>query len=273
VLSSLLAIAILCCIALFMKRPATPVAISSKVSPEIQLFWNHFVDHGERPLVVFSNAEFIGRPELGMRYFDPKRDRREEILDHYTGTGEVIGVQELSSLLFELGTAPRLKRGRLLSIDDVKNSDVVFIGSPRENLSLRELPTLQDFVFTKPTMSAENPTRQPDNTLILNNHPAPGEPSHFAAGSDLPVTKDYAVVSLLPGLSQSRWMLVLAGTTTLGTQAAVEYVCHQKSVAELVRRAARPDQKGIVPFESVIEVGISGGVPVRMELVALHRHD
>ena len=39
------------------------------------------------------------------------------------------------------------------------------------------------------------------------------------------LTEDYAVVGFLPGLNPARSVLILAGTTTFGTQAAVEYVC------------------------------------------------
>ena len=41
----------------------------------------------------------------------------------------------------------RVKRGSLLSLDDVKNNDMIFVGSPAENLTLREIPSSQDFVF------------------------------------------------------------------------------------------------------------------------------
>src|SRR6266545_1433489 len=99
------------------------------------------------PLVVFSNAEFVGRPETGMRYFNPARDARTPILDHYTGFGEVLGIHELDRVFGLLNHGIRVKRGRLLTLDDAENSDLVYVGSPSENMVLREIPTTREFVF------------------------------------------------------------------------------------------------------------------------------
>ena len=55
---------------------------------------------------------------------------------------------------------------------------------------------------------------------------------------------------------------VLAGTTTIGTQAAVEYVCRAKSIDELLRRLNRPAISDVGPFEAGLRVKVSRGVPV-----------
>ena len=39
-----------------------------------QTFWKGFASGPEEPWVVFSNAAFVGRPETGMRYRNPKVD-------------------------------------------------------------------------------------------------------------------------------------------------------------------------------------------------------
>jgi hypothetical protein len=62
-------------------------AVSSKHQPvpvAYQTFWKGFVSGPSEPWVVFSNAAFVGRPETGMRYFDPAADSNSLILDHYT---------------------------------------------------------------------------------------------------------------------------------------------------------------------------------------------
>ncbi len=35
-----------------------------------RVFWNGFVSGQEEPWVIFSNANFVGRPEIGLRYYD-----------------------------------------------------------------------------------------------------------------------------------------------------------------------------------------------------------
>jgi hypothetical protein len=236
------------------------------LAPELRRFWGTFTEGPEPPLVVFSNAEFVGRPETGMRYFDPARDAREDILDHYTGVGEVMAVHELDRVFTALRHPVRVKRGRLLTWDEARNVDLIFIGSPSENLSLRELPNTQNFVFEV----LKTPAR-PYDLAIVNRNPRPGERAAYSASSSLPVTEDYSIVSLLPGLVPARKVLVLAGTTTLGTQAAVEYVCRSVKLQELFTKLKLRADDRIPDFEAVLHVKISGGVPVQSRIVALRQ--
>jgi hypothetical protein len=64
-------------------------------------------------------------------------------------------------------------------------------------------------------------------------------------------------------------VLILAGNTTMGTQAAVEYVCRKKSVEELLLRLSVSQTGQLKPFEAVIRVKVTRGVPVGTELIAL----
>jgi hypothetical protein len=85
------------------------------------------------------------------------------------------------------------------------------------------------------------------------------------------LTEDYAVISLVPALNPSRGMLILAGTTTIGTQAAVEYVCRQNTLEELLLRLSVGDSGQVKPFEAVLRVKVTRGVPVETQLVALRK--
>jgi len=60
-----------------------------------QIFWSRFVTAPQPPWVIFSNANFVGRPQTNMHYFNPSTDSRAVILDHYTGVGEVLAIHEL----------------------------------------------------------------------------------------------------------------------------------------------------------------------------------
>src|SRR5205085_1634133 len=96
--------------------PQSALSGAPPVPPVVRTFWQRFVERPELPLVVFSNAEFVGRPETGMRYFDQAHDSRDAILDHYTGVGEVLAMHELDRVFATLNHAIRVKRGRLLSL-------------------------------------------------------------------------------------------------------------------------------------------------------------
>ena len=234
----------------------------------LRRFWSNFTGRADPPVVVFSNAEFVGRPETGMKYFDGKRDDRAQILDHYTGVGEVTAIHELDQVFFQLGQRLRVKRGRLLTFDDAKQNDLIFVGSPSENLSLRELPNLQEFVFRR----IESAERRGGDLNIVNLRPQPGEARRFLATANIPLTEDYSVIGYFPGIGAGRWELILAGITTIGTQAAVEYVCRPKQLEQLFQRLGAQNGQAPPPaFEAVIRVKVSAGVPVNTELVALHK--
>jgi hypothetical protein len=218
----------------------------------------------ERTWVVFSNAEFVGRPETGLRYLDPAKDKNEAIFDHYTGIGEVMAIHELDQLFTQFGHGVVVKRGRLLAMDDVKNNDLIFVGSPSENLALRDLPAMQEFQFRR----ADSGSRKAD-LEVFNVHPIQGEQQSYFASAGLPLKEDYAVIGMLPGPTRQHSVMTLAGITTIATQAAVEYVCNADSVEQLLKRV-RSAGGEVMPFEAVIRVSVSRGVPVSSQLLAVH---
>jgi hypothetical protein len=152
-------------------------------------------------------------------------------------------------------------------LDDAKNNDLIFIGSPSENLTLLEIPSTKEFVFRQISSGPRT-----GNVEIVNVHPESGEPkSYLSTPSDETLAEDYSVVALVKGLNPSRSELILAGTTTIGTQAAVEYVCQPDSLEKLLLRLAVANSGELKPFEAVIRVKVTRGVPVGSELVALRK--
>jgi hypothetical protein len=241
------------------EKPNVPMAL--------QVFWRGFLTGPAEPWVIFSNAAFVGRPDSGMRYYSSARDGQAHILDHYTGVGEVLAVHALDNVFGKLQQPIRVKRGSLFSLDDAKNNDLIFMGSPSENLTLLEIPSTAEFVFKR---ISSGPRK--GEVEIINVHPESIEPkSYLATPSDEPLTEDYSVVALVKGLNPSRSALILAGTTTIGTQAAVEYVCQPDSLEKLLLRLSVSNSGELKPFEAVIHVKVTRGVPVGTELVALRK--
>jgi hypothetical protein len=72
--------------------------------------------------------------------------------------------------------------------------------------------------------------------------------------------------SKMRGLKPGRRILVLAGTNTCGVQALAEFVSRPDLIGELLSRL--PLSRGSIPdFEALVEVKISGGVPIHSRLV------
>lgn len=228
-----------------------------------QTFWNPFLRGPQEPIVVFSNAIFVGNPETGFRYFVPSRDSRDQINQHYTGIGELLGVLELDRLFQKLGGHFFVKPGGLFTFDEARNNSLIFVGSPMENLTLRQIPTTQEFVFRRVPIG-ENQW----NEVIADLHPRAGEtgiyPPASEAGKD---DTDYALIALMPGLDHSHWTLILAGRSTVSTQAAVDYVCDQSSLNELLQRLNYTSGTDVKPFEALLRVKSAHDVPIEAKLV------
>lgn len=230
-------------------------------------FWKGFITGPDEPWVIFSNAQFVGTPTSGMRYYDAKRDGSAQILDHYTGVGEVLAVHNLDLVFASLRRSIRVKRGSLFSLDDAKNNDLIFIGSPSENLTLQEIPSTHEFLFRRVQGGPRD-----GNMEIVNVHPRAGESSTFLASpSNVPLTEDYSLVALVKGINPEHSELILAGTTTIGTQAAVEFVTRENYLATLLQALAVSDPSQLSPFEAVIRVRVAKGVPVESSLVAVRK--
>jgi hypothetical protein len=246
-------------------EPAMAAPSATRAAGPLAAFWRPFTSGIEEPWVIFSNAAFVGRPETGMRYYNSREDSKVAVYDHYTGVGEVLAIHALDDAFGTLGRRIRVKRGSLFSLDDVKNNNLIFVGSPSENLSLLDIPGTQEFVFQR---VASGP-RQGD-LAIVSKHPKPGEASaYLASPSSAPLTEDYSVVGLIPGIGSGRYVMILAGTTTFGTQGAVEFVCRQESVEKLLHEIPGSGAGPIKPFEALVRVKIARGVPVGTELVAV----
>jgi hypothetical protein len=267
VLSVLLAATVSTTAFLLSQRTRTQAATTQPVPPAYQIFWSRFLAAPQPPWVIFSNANFVGRPQTNMRYFNPSTDSREAVLDHYTGVGEVLAIHELDRVFGVLNRQLRVKRGALFSLDDVRNNDLIFIGSPAENLTLLEIPGTQEFVFQKVKTGPRT-----GDVEVVNVHPVPGESQvSMASPTSQSVSEDYAIVALKPGLDPAHSMLILAGTTTVGTQAAAEYVCREDSLNELLRRLGVSKADEMKPFEALLRVKVTHGVPVISDLVAVRK--
>ncbi|HEV3198183.1 MAG TPA: helix-turn-helix domain-containing protein [Bryobacteraceae bacterium] len=239
---------------------------TANVPPLVEEFWQPFLKSPLPPLIVFSNHRFVGSSATGLRAFREGVDPVADSNDTYSGTGTVMAVSELSNLFSLSGRPPRLKRAELLTWDEAKDANVAFVGAPEANSRVGELAPLQHFKFKS---SHEEPRFGVGG--IINVHPAEGEdPAYFGSGQ--PYTFDYAVIAMLPNLHPERKVLILAGTNTYGCQAAADFLTRPDLLRELYRRLGVPQGGKMPDFEVLLKVSVSGGVPMRAEVLIVRRH-
>ena len=230
-------------------------------SNAVDRFWAPFLAD-DAALVIYSNAVFTGNSKTGLKYAAPQDARQgpaaEDFVDTYTGIGELASVYDITQLFDQHHAHFLLKRSMLVTWDEARGNNLIFLGSVAENASLRVLPPTRDFIMTAGDGFAG----------FINTKPKPGEPGLYAR-PEHPLLKDYAIVALLPGLQTGKRMLVFSGLTTFGTQAAVEFACHRDTAEQLLSAAAGTHGE-IRPFEALLETSIGGGVPLQTRLVSLH---
>lgn len=242
-----------------------PASRQATDNTAVDKFWQPFFANGEDPpLVVFSNALFFGNSTDGLRYapqqIAPTTQGTSDLVDTYTGIGELAAVYSLTRLFDAHHSQFILKRSLLMTWDEAQAKNLIFIGSTAENPSLRVLQSTEDF-----SMMAT-----PDSAGVVNHHPKAGEPAVYSR-PEHPLKVDYAILALRPGVQPGTRMLIFSGLTTFGTQAAVEYVCHPETTAELLKQIT--DSRGQIHFfEAVLETTIGGGVPLETHLVTIRVH-
>jgi len=262
--------------------------------------WQPFIVTDQPPLIVYSNALFL-MSESGdlYRYYNDTShsfamgaqvpsvvglERRGPIpngvgplyyFDSYTGTGEVIAMSRIAELLARSGQNFLVKRSRIASYEDVKNRNVIFLGTSLEDSILGKLPVESDLVFEEPTGQ-----QFVGRLLIRDRHPAPGKPAIYEFQRDertKALQAEYALISLLPGVSPNQYILVLAGLSTLGTQAAAEFATSDKNMLVLDQMQPKvPGNATQFPyFQALLEIQIRDGIAVKTDCLLvreLHRN-
>lgn len=237
------------------------------VPKALGIFWAPFLRSSGGPFVIYSNARFVGNPLSGMRYFNAAHDTNQHATPYYTGVGEVMGAVELDNLFHVFGKSFRLKRSGLFTLDDALNNDLIFLGTKVEDVPLRAIPNTREFVLR----------RLPGDTSrwwdIVDTHPPKGAPSIYRNTlTDSNMTgEDFALVAFLPGLGSSHSILILEGISTLGTQAAVDFVCTPSSVQELLDRLNTKSGSPPPFFEALLKVNVANNVPLQTQLLAVRK--
>jgi hypothetical protein len=260
---------------------------STRLSSPFRSLWEPFLVAGSPPLIVYSNPAFLlGKPGVLYRYdsptvlsmptgsrvaalenrgSDPGRPEQTGpfiYLDGYTGSGEVVAAVGITQFLTAHGEPFLIRRSRIVSYEDIKDHNVIFLGSIKENHLLNKLPLAQELIFEPPP-----PDQYLTGTRVRDLHPPPGYPAIYGMQLD-PATgaiqAEYALICLLPGVSEGRYVLCLAGITTLGTQAAADFVTSERYMRlwERMPEVAAVMQSRSRFLQALLEVQVRDGVPL-----------
>lgn len=251
-------------------REAAPRNSSSSLASHSQtalaILWDPFVHSQKEPFIVFRNRTWIGNLDTGMRRFDPSRDNPNQQIQRYTGIGEVMGVAELARVFRHFESDFLVKPDSLFTIDDARDANLIFLGAPDEAPNLNGLPATTEFSILRLESGPES------RRAIVENHPRAGSTTVYARtfGKD-GIETNYAIFALKRGLDPSHWTLFFEGTSSVATQAVVDYACSDRSVTGLLNQLHVTNSSSLKPFEGLLRIKVAHDVPVETELLDLRQ--
>lgn len=282
----------------FAPATGTQLAPGNSADP-VKAFWSGFLGNDPAPVIAYPDAVFLLDDSNDLfRFRRGASDDRGAVVDPhlaqqfasspslvakagqlyyengYTGTGELQGIAMLSNLFGQMGVKATVKPSRDITPDDLRQHNVILLGSPFQNVAVAQLITPGDFNFKNPDSRHEEWRAQ-----IVNSHPRANEASAYGTERD-PGTQalrgDYALITIQPGLIPGRYIAVLGGLDTTGTEGAILFATSRPGVEELSRAfTASPGSgtKGDMPlFQALIRVRLEKGYDVLgANLVTMHR--
>jgi len=103
---------------------------------------------------------------------------------------------------------------------------------------------------------------------IVNDHPRSGEQALYAFSGRDPGRRGYALIGLKRNLSGDGYTLLLGGTTSAGTDAAIEFLMNPASMAPLMQQAMRPNG-AIAEFEVLLQCVLQANGSTDIQLLGL----
>lgn len=181
--------------------------------------------------------------------------------DEYTGMGEAIGLARITDIFRTAGRSPLLKQSRTVSPEDLKNHNVILLGSVWVNEWSGKLPIKEDFTYTQ-------------NATIKNNNPHPGEELEYSPkfDSEGKLVEDYGLITVKPNISYKNIVMVVAGIHSEGTEAAAEYATSSDYLKNFNDRLLQMANLSGPPryYQALLKVAVDNGIPTTISLITIH---
>jgi hypothetical protein len=281
-------------------KNASALAESLVVRPSdpVRVFWSNLIGNDPAPVLAYPDAVFLLDNSNDLfRFRRGASDDRGALVDPhvalqfasnpdlvsragqlyyenaYLGSGDMRGLTILANLFGQMGLRPIIKPSREITPDDLKQHNVIMLGSSFQNFAVAQLSNTGDFSFRNPDTRLEE-----WRGMIVNAHPRPNEAAIYHTERD-PVTQvlktDYSLISIQPGVVPGRYIANLGGLDTTGTEGAVLYATSRPGVEELSRTLAslgEPTPKDAPAlFQALISVRLEKGYEVLgSSLVSVH---
>jgi hypothetical protein len=256
----------------------------SAVMPEsLAWFWKPFLPPSDAPIITIPNHPLLRAAHDGdstqtlaggheipksslpefrdtIHFHELKRFVFVPSLTDFTSVGETLGVVNLCEMFSSVGQKCRVQQSRLVNLDEIKGDNAILLGG-NQAWSGRVFLNKEGFQF--------------QSGVIFNRSPHPGELPVYKPEFDSvtnQLTRDYALVLMLPNETKDKRVLLIYGIYTQGSQAAIEFLTNPERMTELQKTLLdlAPDHKTIPAyFQLLLTTTVENSVPGKSSLVAL----
>ena len=268
-----------------LRRQTKASAQSREMSGVFELVWGAFLKDGNPALLVMGNpsvyrfwqptdptslskmrvaltldeskamGDTLGRERLVVN--NPPSSQLMLAYDEYACLGEAMGLYRLTGLFNKMGKNLTLKQSRRLVSEDLKNHNAILFGNSWVKEWVGNAPIRKCFT-TGPAASIS------DQNLL------PGDEREYVAKYDEETGKlieDYALIVVKPGISERKTVMIVAGTRSEGTQAAVEYLTDENYLVDLNQRFHRTIGAFPKYFQVLLKVSVDNGIPTDISVI------
>jgi hypothetical protein len=167
-------------------------------------------------------------------------------------------VSSISQLPVVVKDRFKVRYAREVTLDDLKQSNVILLGSLDSNPWVELFQKDLNFQFESSPKS--------DDVVVHNLHPMAGEKAFYETNQTDPARSTFGVIAVTPNLGGTGHVLLIEGINMAGTEAAADYLFSDAS-APLLSQIF--DSKGnILPFEVLLETSNIGANAPRPRIVS-----
>lgn len=214
-------------------------------------FWAPLTLHGKTVLISVAQPTAY-EPASGSTQTLTPNDRMVPLRNALVGTGDAFALADIARYLSTSHIEWQMVASNDLPSQDLRTGPVVLIGVHSNLWTTRMMAGLH-YTFGA-------------NNSVLEEGKVVSKWSLPTLSPDWQTTEDYAIVSRFKNRQTGQIILVLAGLTNSGTQAAGEFVTSNDLLSEALRAAPKGWQNGNVQL--VLHTRLIGRTPDRPSVVA-----
>lgn len=271
-----LAIVLLCAIAIIGWRLIARDRAAATAKPELR-FWASIFDPARLTIIAPADSSLVlidemTGTEIQLQDYMTKRYRSFTpppgmehlwsvlVESQYTNVADLRIVSQLEHLPQVDPKKTQIRFARDLSVSEIKQNNVVLIGSARANPWVDLFDGYGRFRVGYDAKAREN--------VVENRDPGPGERPQYVEMGDANEHLAYGVIAYLPSLDGQSSSLLVGGTSKAGTEAAAEFLLGPEFPKFLGTLAGA----GAVPhFELLLSARNLNGNSYQSTVVCYHR--